>query len=575
MKKLFVIFLLGLTGVISTFAQTDSEKMGDRAFKAGEYADAVELYQGAMALMSDSSDGAVAAKLDKAKKCLTLIKNAKRFLAAGDYTSSRQACKTLLSLNPSDPNVGGIVTQCDRYIAQANAVKKDREAWARASEAGTPEAYREYLNKYPSGEYAQTAKDEIAAYEKQRQLLEKEAGAWKYAVFNNTEDSYRYYLNNYSGVVPEHTAEAESRRALCLAVSSYESGDYSKAVTEFDKASGRISLNSYQTQMYESASHEVAYTNLKSSNNKDEALAFLRKYENSKYRDEVRNMICHHYCEEKDFTMATLYASTPYMQEYVKEQEKEYKKTYRKTYGEPYRNSKSYRSSGSSFDWSNMFQGAFGIEAALPINLSATLISVPLELRIGRIDQTFNVLVGETFSWGSTINEAKADDQYNEIPCLRYNQYSTTLQMRFNFADLSGLSDNNARMFVSLGGSLNLNRKSRYTDVYINDYSKDLGNVVIEGIMNPMNYSGRFSIGVGGKLTEFSLFAIYDITPRFIIENASMDVQYDYEHVTTSGPGYQVRNFYDEYKDIRNQIDSRFRIGFSWKFFLFSGSGMF
>ncbi len=235
--------------------------------------------------------------------------------------------------------------------------------YEKACQKGTIEAYNEYLKMYPRGKYVQEINNRISDYD-----------LWEKAKSANTIDSYNEYINNskyksYVNQANEAIAELQSvsiwqtvknsdkeedvesfmqkfPRSSCIeaakkriheikAVNHYKSGDLAKAYNEFNSAGGRNYLQDSNQSLYDKCLEFHDYTSLTSYSRQEELQAFLRKYPNSKYYNNVSDMIA--VSMAKNFSMyvgdytinqALSYAKDDYTKNIVKSYAKQAKKNY-------------------------------------------------------------------------------------------------------------------------------------------------------------------------------------------------------------------------------------------------------
>ena len=183
MKRL-LIFLLLIAGTLCCFAQSDAEIFAKRAFKEGEYTDAVRWYQAAIA-QTDSADAKTSLEkgLAQAKKCDAALARARIYYSQAKYADAKQAYKDLLAINASDPNVKKMIIQCDRKIANATIAAADNELWAKVVESNDVSFYKQYLDRYPKGIHVAAANRYIA-----------EDNLWNSVKHDGSETAYRQYL---------------------------------------------------------------------------------------------------------------------------------------------------------------------------------------------------------------------------------------------------------------------------------------------------------------------------------------------------------------------------------------------
>ena len=170
MKRFLLIAVLLFSAVTFSYAQESAAK---RAFTAGDYSAAVELYQAAIATAGTNS--ALSSGLDTAKKCASLKKKADAAYSSGSYKTAQQNYQAILKLNPSDSYVRGRISKCTQLQAAAEAkaaeAKKSQSELEAALSVGTPEALKAFVAKNPEDERSQLFLDYCRILENKNRLL--------------------------------------------------------------------------------------------------------------------------------------------------------------------------------------------------------------------------------------------------------------------------------------------------------------------------------------------------------------------------------------------------------------------
>ena len=155
-------------------------------------------------------------------------------------------------------------------------------------------------------------------------------------------------------------------------------------------------------------------------------------------------------------------------------------------------------------DRSHMLQFGIGIEYAFGSKTSA--ICMPLEFRIGRIDQLVNGFIGANFVYRANKFSSKTSDDGVDVGSL---MLSPVAKLRFN----TKRSDDFA-VFYDIGGIYNLVRNTTYNEI---------------DIESKPNFSALFSVGCGFSLMDLYVYGTYDITNAYRgIESPDVDI--DMEH---------------------------------------------
>lgn len=173
MKRLILIAALLVSAVTFSYAQESAAK---RAFTAGDYSAAVELYQAAIA--TSGTNSALSSGLEQAKKCASLKKKADAAYSSGSYKTAQRNYQEILKLNPSDSYARGRISKCSQRLAAAQAkaaqVAKDEEFQNGLSVAfaiGTPTALKAFAAKLPKDERSQLLLDYCRILENKNKLL--------------------------------------------------------------------------------------------------------------------------------------------------------------------------------------------------------------------------------------------------------------------------------------------------------------------------------------------------------------------------------------------------------------------
>lgn len=147
MKRFILIAVLLVSAVTFSYAQESAAK---RAFTAGDYSAAVELYQAAIA--TSGTNSALSSGLEQAKKCASLKKKADAAYSSGSYKTAQQNYQAILKLNPSDSYARGRISKCSQLqtaARKAAEAKKSQPELDAALTAGTPEALKAFAEKFP------------------------------------------------------------------------------------------------------------------------------------------------------------------------------------------------------------------------------------------------------------------------------------------------------------------------------------------------------------------------------------------------------------------------------------------
>lgn len=154
MKKYLLLLFIFLFGVLSGYSQSDSERFAKKAFDSGNYNDAVQLYQAAIALTANATaKSELNQSLSKARTCASLVQKAQTYLNAGNYSNAKKYYQALLVQNPADLNAQRQIDRCSQLIKTATikaANKKKRDAaYNLAVKTGDIAPFNEFIKAYP------------------------------------------------------------------------------------------------------------------------------------------------------------------------------------------------------------------------------------------------------------------------------------------------------------------------------------------------------------------------------------------------------------------------------------------
>lgn len=161
MKKLILICIIFFAS-INSYAQSNSEEMGDAAFFMGNYADAIELYDAA-AILSKERTTEIQTKRSKAVRCLSLKKTGDSFYSSEAYGDAKAKYQQLLSLNPSDKSakerlgkLGKLIALSKEKDAKIQELKRIDEAYYDALKSGVGKL-ENFCEKYSDSEHIHKA----------------------------------------------------------------------------------------------------------------------------------------------------------------------------------------------------------------------------------------------------------------------------------------------------------------------------------------------------------------------------------------------------------------------------------
>lgn len=153
MKSLiFVVWLICFPMIVSA-----QESAAKRAFTAGDYLSAVQLYQAAIASTEDLDlRESLSKELSRAQRCGVLTDRADAAFHRGAYAEARKNYQILLAQNAADPRAGKQIARCNQLLKEASDRAAERarhdKAYAKAIESWEITDVLQYVNKYPNDE---------------------------------------------------------------------------------------------------------------------------------------------------------------------------------------------------------------------------------------------------------------------------------------------------------------------------------------------------------------------------------------------------------------------------------------
>ena len=198
-------------------------------------------------------------------------------------------------------------------------------------------------------------------------------------------------------------------------------------------------------------------------------------------------------------------------------------------------NSSSYKGATNYKSRKYMLQAALGLEWTF--GSVGSTISIPLEMRIGRVDQLINGFIGVSYVHKSNKLSKKSSSETS----ISSNSFSPVARLRLNTKRSSDTA-----LFYEIGAMYNLAHSAKYNEIKV---------------ASKPNITGMASIGYGFSLMELYLLATYDITKAYdTTPYTNSDVQIN--TISTSSGSVDMQNSF---------FKNRFTFGFGVK--LFFGSG--
>lgn len=225
MKK-FILICFSVFAAVNIYAQSDSEKMGDTAFSMGNYADAIQLYDGAIILSKDRKDE-ITIKRSKASTCNFLKKRGESLYASKEYEEARAKYLQLKSLNPADKSVNAALARLDKRIAEAKSQAAQAEKQARIENAYYEAlkcdvaALEKFCDNYPTAEQIVRAKLIIDILEQEQYDYKAE----ETSLYNSIGKDFEKIGNaDMSQKMFDHSASLADPEGLYLKAMTYNYG---------------------------------------------------------------------------------------------------------------------------------------------------------------------------------------------------------------------------------------------------------------------------------------------------------------------------------------------------------------
>lgn len=222
-----------------------------------------------------------------------------------------------------------------KYVKDVNSrirtleLKLEENAYQTACQTGTLDAFKTFMKKYPRSQYSKDIQNRIKDYE-----------LWSVAKNNNTIQAYESYLQNsqfktfaseanaaigniksvvewenikstdnlsvVQSFIRKHPkspriADAEKKEHELKGVLFYNNGDLKNAYREFTEAGGKYALSYTNRLAYDKCLEYHEFSMLNSYTKEIDLRAFMTKYPNSIYSNQVSNLIA--ICLAKNFTM--------------------------------------------------------------------------------------------------------------------------------------------------------------------------------------------------------------------------------------------------------------------------------
>lgn len=595
--------LLVITSICICNQVLAQESAARRAFAAGDYSSAVQLFQAAIATANDTAlVESLTSSMNKARSCATLLQRANSTYKQGAYAEARANCMKLLAINPSDSNARSLSRLCDGQLAKAAERAADNKLWAEVESSNDISAYKNYLAKYPTGIHAGEARDFVAEedlwaetkmknteaayreylgiskllrYKKESEhkiAIYEDSHRWGIAQQNDTKSAYQNYLSE-AGELAQHKKEAQAKIALFDAMTFYVASNYEEARKNFESAKKYYSLNTDQKQAYRICCEESDYNSMQRFPTVSKGRAFLSNYSGSKYTTQVKDLLSRAYCNVHEYATARIYAQTKEAEKYIKEHEKQYKKSSRNTKSYAYKETVYTPKIPSKSRVRSTTEYAINIGFDFDVWSYSYSYTIPrVEFSIGSFQNLVNLAIGLQYrrltGWNKDDSvEITSDLGYDSdghevvpfysdnLPHLIADQIGIPVTLRFNI----GASSASTKAYVATGASLNYNCAAKYKRslkrLSGEEKTYDRFKNPDASLVNRFNVSTYGKVGLCWKDFDFSIFVRYEATPAFNRDAINTTIMYN---------DVAPINFYETYKPIQKQVDSKIALGMSF-----------
>lgn len=341
----------------TTYAQSIIQQ-AERAFSAGNYSDATQLYE--MAASTITGNESERKKLyDAANKCRkikVLHTQADNAYKAGNYKLACGYYNEILRYNPKDyransrkneytnvsenkaweevcnylsfsEKVTGARNYLKRYPSgrfkeKAAMIIAEEEQWKTAATSNTFVAYKGYIDNSVLKVYLSEAKNAISKIDDD---------LWTNVKRKNTKEAYLEYIKKQENKSGKHSEEAIGLYNLFYARELYAGDEYVKAYECYIAAKDYVK-DSADKQRMKKCLEYIYYTRACSaSGTTSDCQLYLDKYTyKDKYYFKVKERMMILLCKEGKFDSAMRYALLKSDQKYVKSQRKAWKKAHRR-----------------------------------------------------------------------------------------------------------------------------------------------------------------------------------------------------------------------------------------------------
>ncbi len=350
MRKVLLTILL-IASTVGLYAQSAAQQ-ADKAFAAGNYSDATQLYE--LAASTSASSEAERNRLyeaaNKCRKLVSLHAKANNACKAQDYETAVSLYTQILKYNPKDARalkrkkefaldmenaIWGKMSSCvtfaekaqcaqeylkkypsGRFKEEAKSIVTEEELWQNARNANTYEAYQSYILNSSLQAYADEVNEIVAA---------QENAVWSSVKNANSKVAYYQYIKQYPN--GKYVKEAKGSYNVMCARDAYYAYKYSDAYSYYLATDDQFLTSSDRTKMNACLEYILYKKACDVSGTISDCRNYLSKFEygaTNYYSVEKKMMTL--LCEEGRFDEAMLYARYDSHKDYVKKAERAWRK---------------------------------------------------------------------------------------------------------------------------------------------------------------------------------------------------------------------------------------------------------
>ncbi len=165
-----------------------------------------------------------------------------------------------------------------KYIKEINNRISDFSLWTSAKSKNTLTSYSQYLEQSKYKTFEKEARYAIAELESQEM--------WNSIKFSKDKNALKNFISKY----PNSSCKNKVQNRICEleAEEFYKNGDLLNALSKFDEAGGKYSINIANKTAYDKCKEYQDYQNVVSE---ADCEAFLKRYPNSTYYNEISNKL--------------------------------------------------------------------------------------------------------------------------------------------------------------------------------------------------------------------------------------------------------------------------------------------